>query len=185
MNSNLVQLAKEEFNQAVEHLKKDFSTLQIGRSNPKLVEDLEVESYGARMILKSIATISTPDAKTISIQPWDRNLLSAIEKAVLASSLGLNPLNDGMLIRINLPALTEERRISLKKVVAEKAENCKIAMRNIRHKVHNEIKVAKEKSEITEDDFFGYDKDLQEVLSEFTKKVDDLSKEKEKDIMTV
>jgi ribosome recycling factor len=186
MNHPIIDQAKLDFEKAVSHLKNEYNALQIGRASSTLVENLTVEAYGTPTPLKGLASISTPDSKTIQIQPWDKGLLAAIEKSIIAASeLGFNPVNDGVVVRINIPNLTEERRLSLKKLVHEKAEEAKISMRNARHKVHNEFKKLKEASEITEDDFYSYDKSLQEVLSDFTKQIDALSVEKEKDIMTV
>jgi len=185
MNHELIDQAKKEFEHAVSHLKNEFNGLQVGRAHTGLVEGIIVDSYGVQSPLKNIANVSTPDARTIQIQPWDKGLLSAIEKAISSSDLGLNPLNDGSVIRISVPELNEERRLALKKIVSEKAEEARISMRNSRHKAHNDFKKMKEESEITEDDFYVYDKVLQEVLSEYTSQVDKLSEEKEKDIMTV
>ena len=185
MNHPLMDQVKIEFDHAIDFLKHEYSSLQVGRANPVLVEGLTVDAYGASTPLKGLASISTPDTKTIQIQPWDKNLLSAIEKTILSSDLGFNPQNDGQVIRINIPELTEERRIELKKIVHKLAEDGKISLRNARHKVHNEFKVLKDSSEITEDDFFSYDKTLQEIIKEHTDTIDKLCKEKEEDIMKI
>jgi ribosome recycling factor len=180
-----IQKAAQDFSGAMEHLKAEYSRLQIGRASSSLVENIDVESYGVSQPLKALANISTPDAKTISIQPWDRSTLGAIEKAITASDLGLAPVNDGVAVRINIPALTEERRKELAKVVYQLAEEAKISIRNARQSAQNKFKEMKDASEITEDDLHGSQKRLQDKVDDANKQIDELAKKKEEDIMKI
>lgn len=177
--------AVADFTKAVEHLKLEFSRVQVGRASSALVEGLNVEVYGSMQPLKAVATVSVPDARTIQIQAWDRDNLVAIEKAINTSSLGLNPNNDGAVIRINIPALTEERRKDLTKVVSKLAEEAHIAVRNARQVAHKLFKQLKDDSEMTEDDLRDAEKTLQSKVDEANKQIDDLRLSKEKDVMTV
>ncbi|MBU1992209.1 MAG: ribosome recycling factor [Patescibacteria group bacterium] len=180
-----IQKAKTDFQKAIEHLRSGYSKLQIGRASTSIVESVQVEAYGATQPLKTMANISVPDPRTISIQPWDKSILSAIEKAVRASDLGLAPINDGAVVRINIPPLTEERRRDLSKVVFQMAEDARISVRNARQIAHSKFKELKESSEITEDDMHGSEKRLQVGVDEANKKIDELAKKKEGDIMTI
>ncbi|MEK7672938.1 MAG: ribosome recycling factor [Patescibacteria group bacterium] len=180
-----INTAVAEFDKNVQHLQVEFSRLQVGRASSILVEDIPVEVYGATQTVKSIASISIPEARSLVIQPWDRNLLGAIEKAIVGTGTGLNPVNDGILIRINIPALTEERRLDLNKKVKKIAEEARITLRNIRQDAHNSLKQLKADSEITEDEWKGADKKLQVKVDEFNSKIEELSKAKEVEVMTV
>ncbi|KKU79621.1 MAG: Ribosome-recycling factor [Candidatus Peregrinibacteria bacterium GW2011_GWA2_47_7] len=163
----------------------EFSRLQIGRASPALVEELKVESYGAMTPLKSVASISIPDPTVIQIQPWDRNVLNAIETAIRAANLGLNPVNDGRVIRVPMPPLTQERRKELVKVVHQMEEQAKIAIRTARGNAHGAFKTLKENSAITEDDQRLAEKHLQEKVDKYNKDVEELSKKKDQEIMTI
>ncbi len=170
---------------AISHLKDEFSRLQVGRASPALVEEVRVDAYGSLQPLKSVASVSVPDAKTIQIQPWDRALLTAIEKGIQMANIGLMPNNDGIVIRINIPPLTEERRKELVKVVGRYAEDGKIAVRNIRQDVNNTLNAMKKDSEISEDEYFGATKELQGFVDHANNEIDSIAKKKEQDIMTV
>lgn len=159
--------------------------LQMGRASPSLVEDLKVEAYGSMQPVKSMASVSVPDPKTLQIQPWDRNLLGAIEKAIQASNMGLNPINDGRVIRLPMPPLTEERRKELVKVIHQMSENAKISIRTSRGTAHGAFKTMEEGKEITEDDRRLAEKHLQEKVDKANLEVEELIKKKEKDIMTI
>ncbi|MBI5412039.1 ribosome recycling factor [Candidatus Peregrinibacteria bacterium] len=185
MVDKVIQQAIQSFQKSLDHLHQEFSKLQTGRANASLVEHLEVESYGARMPLKGLATILVPDAKTIAIQPWDRSLIPNIEKAIQESKLGLNPRSDGVLLRLNLPPLTEERRRELTKIVHTIAEETKIAIRQARHDGLDEMKRMEKGKEIGEDQLSMGEKKLQEKVDEFNKKVEEGAKKKETDIMTI
>ncbi|MBD3270796.1 ribosome recycling factor [Candidatus Peregrinibacteria bacterium] len=175
----------ESLNKALDHLHNDFAGLQIGRASGALVERIQVESYGTMQPLKAVASISVPDAKTVQIQPWDRSQLAGIEKAIQMSELGLTPSNDGLVIRLNIPDLTEERRRELTKLVHKMAEETKIAVRNSRQEAMNKIKQLKNNSEITEDIQQSTEKKIQEKVDEINHKIEEAAKAKEQDILKV
>ena len=166
-------------------LSENFGAVRAGRANAKVLDRITVEYYGSETPLNGVATISSPDARTLVIQPWDTKLLRDIEKAILMSDLGINPQNDGRVIRLNFPQLTEERRRDLTKQVKKYAEDAKVAMRNIRRDGMDYVKNLKKKSEITEDDQKVAEKDLQDLLDKFTKKVDEALAAKEKELMAI
>ena len=170
---------------ALEHLDEEFGAVRAGRANAKVLDRISVEYYGSETPLNGVATISSPDARTLVIQPWDTSLLKEIQKAVLASDLGINPQNDGRVIRLTFPPLTEERRKELTKQVKKYAEDAKVAMRNIRRDGMDYIKKLKKNSEITEDDQKKAEKDLQDILDKYIKKADDALASKEKELMAI
>ncbi len=183
--SDLISKAQQDFDTAMTHLKHEFSKLQIGRASAALVEDIYVDAYGAMTPMKGVASISIPDARTLAIQVWDRSLMGAVEKAILASNIGLTPTNDGTLIRIIMPALTEERRKDLVKVVGQLSEHAKISIRTARGSAHSGFKSLADKKEITEDEQRHAEKVLQEKVDGANRLVDETSKKKESDIMTI
>ncbi len=166
-------------------LADNFGAVRAGRANAKVLDRITVEYYGQETPLNGVATISSPDARTLVIQPWDTNLLKEIQKAIQISDLGINPQNDGRVIRLVFPQLTEERRKELTKQVKKYAEDAKVAMRNIRRDGMDYVKNLKKKSEITEDDQKKAEKDLQDLLDKFIKKVDDALAAKEKELMAI
>lgn len=174
-----------EFQKAVDHLKDDFSRLQIGRASAALVENIPVEMYGVTQPVKAVASINIPEPRTIVIQPWDKSALAAIEKGIVGVGIGLNPINDGIVVRINIPTLTEERRADLTKHVRQLSENARISVRTARQEVHNRFKHMKAENEITEDDLHSADKRLQEKVDKVNEQIDHLVKTKEQDVMTV
>ena len=169
----------------LEHLEEDFSAVRAGRANPKVLDRITVEYYGSETPLAGVATISTPDARTLVIQPWDTKLLKDIQKAIQVSDLGINPQNDGRVIRLVFPQLTEERRKELVKQVRKYAEDAKVAMRNIRRDGMDYVKKLKKSSEITEDDQKKAEKDLQDLLDKSIKKVDAALANKEKELLSI
>ncbi len=177
--------AQAEFDKTIAHLKDEFARLQVGRANASLVENVPVDVYGTSQPVKAVATISIPDPKTIQIQPWDKSNLTPIEKAIVGIGTGLNPVNDGVCVRINIPPLTEERRTELTKHVKKLAEDARISVRNSRQDAHNSIKQLKSDGDLTEDDLYSYDKDLQKKVDDVNSKIDEISDAKEKDVMTV
>jgi len=177
--------AVSNFDKAIIHLSEEFSRLQVGRASTGLVENIMVEIYGVSQPMKAIASISIPEARTIQMQPWDKSALAHIEKAISNAGLGLNPINDGVLVRINIPQLTQERRVELSKIVKKFTEEAKITGRNIRQEAHNAFKKLRADSVITEDEVHGADKRLQDKVDDFNKRVDDTAALKEKDIMTI
>ena len=170
---------------ALDHLAEEFGAVRAGRANAKVLDRITVEYYGSETPLNGVATISTPDARTLVIQPWDTTLLKEIQKAIQASELGINPQNDGKVIRLVFPQLTEERRKDLTKQVKKYAEDAKVAMRNIRRDGMDYVKKLKKASEITEDDQKKAEKDLQDLLDKNIKKVDAALAAKEKELMAI
>ncbi len=176
---------RDRMDKAVQTLKKDFSRLRTGRASSTLVEDVVVNYYDTPTPLKQLASISVPDSRTINIQPWDRNAMGNVEKAIMKSDLGLNPINDGKIIRINIPALTEERRKELVKVAKKYTEDTKIAIRNIRREANDTLKKMKNSKDISEDDMFSGQEDIQKMTDEFVAKADKMLEDKEKEIMEI
>ncbi|MBT3349225.1 ribosome recycling factor [bacterium] len=170
---------------AIEHMKSQFSSLQAGRASASMVEDLSVESYGSAMPLRSVANISCPDSKTIRIEPWDKNLVSVVEKAVIAADIGIMPQNFGDYLILPVPPMTEERRKKLVKIVHEESEAARIVVRNLRQDTMKKVKSQKDSGEISEDDQKRFEKQIQEKVDDTNKKIDELSKKKESDILTV
>ena len=167
------------------HLAEDFDAVRAGRANPKVLDRITVEYYGQVTPLNGVATISSPDARTLVIQPWDTQLLKEIQKAIQTSDLGITPQNDGRVIRLIFPQLTEERRKDLTKQVKKYAEDAKVAMRNVRRDCMDYVKKLKKDSAITEDEQKKAEKDLQDMLDKFIKKVDDALAVKEKELMAI
>ena len=167
------------------HLSEEFDAVRAGRANPKVLDRISVEYYGQETPLNGVATISSPDARTLVISPWDTKLLKDIQKAIQTSDLGINPQNDGRVIRLVFPQLTEERRKDLTKQVKKYAEEAKVAMRNIRRDGMDYVKKLKKDSAITEDEQKKAEKDLQDLLDKYIKKVDDVLAVKEKELMAI
>ena len=163
----------------------NFGAVRAGRANAKVLDRITVEYYGSETPLAGVATISSPDARTLVIQPWDSKLLKDIQKAIQVSDLGINPQNDGRVIRLVFPQLTEERRKELIKQVKKYAEESKVAVRNIRREGMDYVKKLKKNSEITEDDQKKAEKDLQDMLDKYIKKVDEALAAKEKELMSI
>ncbi|MGM9563399.1 MAG: ribosome recycling factor [Faecousia sp.] len=177
----------KEFNRkmdkTLEILQEDFGAIRAGRANARVLDRITVEYYGVDTPVGQVGTISSPDARTLVIQPWDGSLLKKIEKAIQASDLGINPQNDGRVIRLVFPQLTEERRKELAKQVRKYGEDAKVAVRNVRRDAMDYIKKLKKDSEITEDDQKKAEKDLQELTDKYIKKVDEACSVKEKELM--
>ena len=167
----------------IEILQEDFGAIRAGRANAKVLDRITIEYYGQETPIGQVGSISSPDARTLVIQPWDGSLLKPIEKAIQVSDLGINPQNDGRVIRLVFPQLTEERRKDLVKQVKKFAEDGKVAVRNIRRDAMDYIKKLKKNSEITEDDQKKAEKDLQDLTDKYIKKVDDCCAVKEKELM--
>lgn len=166
-----------------ELLSVSFASVRAGRANAAVLDQIQVDYYGTPTPIQQIATISTPDPRSLLIQPWDSSTLKPIEKAILASDLGINPQNDGRSIRLVFPQLTEERRKELVKQVKKYTEDAKVAVRNIRRDAMDYVKALKKKSEITEDDQKKAEKDLQDLTDKYIKKVDEACAVKEKELM--
>jgi ribosome recycling factor len=170
---------------AVEATQRAFNTIRTGRANTALLDKVAVEYYGAPTPLKSLANISTPDASTIAIQPFDRSSLNLIEKAISMSDLGLTPNNDGTIIRLNIPPLTSDRRKELVKVAAKYAEEGKVSIRNIRRDAVDSVRKQEKSSEVSEDESRDLQDKIQKLTDKYTAKIEELLAEKEKDITTV
>ena len=169
----------------IEVVKSDFSSVRAGRANAAVLDRIQVEYYGTPTPIQQVASISTPDPRTLAIQPWDTSLLREIEKAIQTSDLGINPQNDGRVIRLAFPQLTEERRMELTKQVRKYAENGKVAIRNVRREAMDALKDKKKKTEITEDEQKELEKELQDMTDKRCKEIDALTVEKEKELMAV
>ena len=181
-----IKQAQQKFDDSIDHLNSELTGVRTGRASVGLVDTIKVDVYGQSMPLKSVATITTPDAKTIQIQPWDQSNLAFIEKAISESqNLGLTPNNDGRVIRVNIPPLNEETRTLLTKVCKEKAESANISMRNARHEVLNSAKADEKANSITQDQLIKAQKDLDKLIDDYHQKVIKIVEEKEKEIMSV
>ena len=168
-----------------EALTAQLATIRAGRANAAVLDQIEVDYYGSPTPIQQVASIASPDPRSLLIQPWDASVLKGIEKAILASDLGLNPQNDGRTIRLVFPALTEERRRDLVKQVKKYGEEAKVAVRNIRRDAMDKFKAQKKKSEITEDDLKIIEKDLQKLTDDYIKEVERIADEKEKELMEI
>lgn len=177
--------AIKRMDKTIETLKGDFSGLRAGRAHISLLDGIMVEAYGSMTPLSQVGSISTPDARTLSVSVWDKSLAKAVEKAIMESELGLNPSSDGQLIRIPVPPLSEERRKELIKVAGKYAENAKVAIRNIRRDSMDGIKKLKKDNLISEDEEKRFENEIQKLTDDAVKKADDLLAQKEKDIMQV
>lgn len=181
----IIESKKGDFDNTITHLKEEIGQLRGGRVNPALVEDVMVEAYGARQALKAVGTITTPDPKTISIEPWDKTLLVEIEKGIRASSIGVEPNNDGRVVWLKFPPMTEESRKEIIKVLGQKLEGARIRIRQTRDKVRDDIGKAEKAKEISEDDRYKLQKDVDELVKEYNEQIKSLGAEKETEIMTV
>jgi len=181
----LIEEKRGDFENAIEHFLNESSKIRTGRAQPGLVENLMVDYYGTKTPLKQIANIMIPEARQILIQPWDKGGLTLIETAIRESDLGLNPGNDGIALRITLPALPEERRRDLVKTLNSKAEESHITIRTVREGIWKDIQDKERSGEISEDDKFQGKDELQKVVDEYNKKLEDIREKKEKDILTV
>lgn len=181
MNKDYISLIEEKLEKAIENLSDRFTTVRAGRANPSMFDDVYVPYYGNPTQLKQVATIFVPEARQISIKPFDKTLLSAIEKAIFEANLGVTPNNNGEVIFVTIPPLTEERRKELVKQVKEYAEEGRIAIRNIRRDILEEIK----KDKLPEDQEKSLSDDVQDMVNKYNKKVEELVSEKEKDLMNI
>lgn len=176
--------ASEKMGKAVNHLDQEIGKVRAGKANPKMLESVMVDYYGTMTPITQVASINTPDPRTIAIQPWEKNLIQAIEKAIMAANLGMNPDNNGDIIRINVPPLTEERRKDLVKQVRKMGEDTRIVIRNIRRDTNEEFKKLK-KDGLPEDMEKDGQDQVQKLTDKYTKLVDELLEKKEKEILTV
>ncbi|WP_102262218.1 ribosome recycling factor [Mesobacillus jeotgali] len=185
MPKQAIANAKERMSKAIQAYTRELASIRAGRASASLLDRVQVDYYGAPTPVNQLAGISVPEARLLVIQPYDKSILGEIEKAILKSDLGLNPANDGQIIRIAIPQLTEERRKELAKQVKKEAEEAKIAIRNIRRDGNEDLKKLEKNGEITEDDLRGYSDDIQKLTDEHIAKIDQITKDKEKEIMEV
>jgi ribosome recycling factor len=176
--------AKAAMDRAVDHADGELNKIRAGKASPSMLDDVYVDYYGTATPLSQVGTVNTPDARTIVVQPWEKSLLTAIEKAIMEANLGVNPQNDGVIIRINVPPLTEERRRDLAKKAKGEAENGKIAIRNVRKDANEKIRKLKADG-VSEDEMKTGEAEIQKLTDAYIVKIDQLSDAKEKDIMTV
>ena len=180
-NLNIIKNAEENMISAINHLEGELSKIRAGKANPIMLKNISVDYYGSQTPLNQVANVNTPNNQTISIQPWEKSLLDEVEKSIINSNLGFNPINNGESIIINIPPLTEERRIELTKVAKSESDSAKVTIRNIRQDSNQKIKSL----EISEDLKSNNEIDIQELTDKYIKMIDDMFSSKEKDILTV
>ena len=183
MIDEIIKDAEDRMGKSVESFRSDLTKIRTGRAHPSLLDHITVEYYGAATPLSQVANVSVEDARTLSITPWEKDMVKAIEKAIMKSDLGLTPSSDGKLIRLAIPPLTEERRKELVKVVASTCEDYKIGVRNIRRDSNDMIKSLKKDGDISEDEAFKAQDQVQKITDEHIEKIDEVFKEKEKEIL--
>lgn len=180
----LKEVSEEKMVKALNHLRDELVKLRAGKANPHMLDGVMVDYYGALTPLNQVSNVNTSDARTILVQPWEKPMIEPIEKAILHANLGFNPMNNGEVIRINVPALTEERRILLVKQVKQEGENAKVSIRNTRREANEELKKM-QKDGLSEDDVKKTETEIQKLTDSYSSRVDELLEKKEQDIMTV
>ena len=185
MQELIFEELKEAMQKAISALEKSFSKVRTGRASLSLLDGIRVEYYGTPTPLNQVASLSIPESRLIVISPWDSSILGAIEKAIQKSDLGLMPNNDGKLIRLAIPALTEERRRELVKIIRKMAEECKVKQRNSRREANEQLKALKKENEISEDELYGFQEDVQKITDRAIEKTDEIMAAKEKEIMEI
>ena len=180
-----VKAFEEKMNKTISVLEQEYASLRAGRANPAVLDKIRVDYYGAPTPIQQIAAVSVTEARILVIQPWDKSALKAIEKAIQTSDLGINPSNDGTVIRIEFPQLTEERRKELCKQIRKTGEDSKVAIRSIRRDANEKFKALKKNGEVTEDDLKSLEKDIQDLTDKKCKEIDTIAAEKEKEIMSI
>ncbi|MDR0992773.1 MAG: ribosome recycling factor [Ruminococcus sp.] len=184
MNEN-IKKAEEKMQKCCTSLEHEFSTIRAGKANPGVLDKIHIEYYGAPTPINQVAAVAAADARTLTVTPWDKTQLKAIEKAIQASDIGINPQNDGSMIRLSFPPLTEERRKDLTKQIAKYGEEAKVAVRNVRRDFMDKLKTMQKKSEITEDDLKDLENQLEKLTKKFTDKIDEDVKIKDKEILSI
>lgn len=185
MPKQVISDAKERMTKAISAYTRELASIRAGKANASLLDRITVDYYGAPTPVNQLAGVSAPEARLLVITPYDKTILGEIEKAILKSDIGLNPSNDGSVIRLAIPQLTEERRKELVKVVKKESEEAKVAIRNVRRDANDDLKKLEKNGEITEDDLRGFSDDIQKLTDDHISKIDELTKEKEKEILTV
>jgi ribosome recycling factor len=181
----ILSTGKDEFQLVMEHLKKELSGIRTGRANSAVVENITIMAYGSPLPVKGVASIGVPDARTITVDPWDKSLIKEIEKGIRDAGVGLNPVNEGAMLRISMPALTEEGRRQLLKVVGEKTEEAREKIRGIREDVKSLVISAMNDGEVTEDERYHLQDELEAIVGGFNDQIKALAEEKEKEMMTI
>ncbi len=185
MVKDIIKEAEDKMKKTIEVLRKDYATLRAGRANPAILEKVTVDYYGTPTPINQVANISVPEPRLLTIQPWDKSMVPAIEKAILKSDLGLNPSSDGTLIRIVIPQLTQERRLELVKMIKKKAEEARVSIRNIRRDSNDKVKNLEKTKVISEDETKKSQDEIQKLTDKYIKEVDHVLEVKEKEIMEV
>ncbi len=185
MYQNIIRSLRTKMQEVIDKLSESFRQLRTGKVNAALVENIQVAYYGSKVPLKQMAQISVPDASSISIQPWDANSLGDIELAIRNSEIGLNPVNDGRVVRLSLPPMTSERREELVKMIHKTAEECRVVLRNLREEAWQKVKKLESSKQITEDDRYSGEKELNKIIEEFNTKINRIIEAKEKEIRTI
>jgi len=185
MSNEVVELASESMEERIGALKRELTTIRTGRASRNLLDGIKVTAYGSTLPVDQVGTITIPESRMIVIQPWDPQMLAVLEKAIMASDIGLTPANDGKVIRLNIPQLTEERRKELVKKVKKIAEEYKVGIRNDRREANDTLKTQKNDKEISEDDMFHTQEEVQKVTDKFIAQIDDIATGKEKEVMEV
>lgn len=183
MKDEILSEIRQKMNKTTEALERDFKRIRTGRASTALLEGIRVDCYDTQMPIEQVASIAAPESRLITIQPWDLSVIGDIEKAILKSELGLTPANDGKIIRISIPPLTEERRKELAKLAKKMAEENRISIRNLRREANEMFKELKTEKEISEDEFFKSQDDVQKITDQFIKKIDEITSRKEKEII--
>jgi ribosome recycling factor len=185
MLKEVLKNTEETMASAIEHLQNDLSGIRTGKANPALLDSIRVDYFGQQVPLKQVASIAVPDPRLITIQPWDKTVVPEIEKAILGSELGLNPQNDGTIIRLPIPQLTEERRKDLVKAVKRLGEDAKVSLRNIRRNVNDDIKKLEKSHDIGEDEMHSNQEEIQKLTDSYVKQVEEVISAKEKDVLEI
>jgi ribosome recycling factor len=183
MKDEILSEMRQKMEKTAESLNQEFKKMRTGRASTSILEGLKVECYGTQMRLNQIASISIPESRLLTIQPWDQSIIGNIEKSILKSELGLTPMNDGKLIRISIPPLTEERRKELAKMAKKMAEESKVSIRNHRREANEMLKELKKDGEISEDEMYNYQDKVQKITDKSIEKIDEIRKEKEQEIL--
>ncbi|MBN1102091.1 MAG: ribosome recycling factor [Deltaproteobacteria bacterium] len=183
MKEEILVECREKMTKTIEVLRKDLMRIRTGRASTALLDGIKVQCYDTQMPIDQVASLSTPESRLITVKPWDPSIMGEIEKSILKSELGLTPMNDGKIIRIPIPPLTEERRKELAKLARKVAEDSKVAVRNHRREANELFKEMKNEKEISEDEFFKSQDEVQRITDQFIKKVEDVTAEKEKEIL--
>lgn len=185
MSESVIKDTKEKMDQAVQAYSRNLASVRAGRANPSLLDTVYVDYYGASTPLNQLARVGAPEARLLTVTPYDKSAIGDIDKAIQKADLGLSPSNDGNIIRINIPALTQERRKDLVKVVGKYAEEARVQIRNLRRQANDQLKKAEKNGDMTEDDLRAFQDDVQETTDAFIKQIEDLAKTKENEIMEV